>query len=512
MKYFIIILIMLLAPIVSADWLGTWDIDEYLPIHISTSQFSTGALLTTANAQYSIFEETNGTFSVTEVVGPTALTMDFSGETGLHVGSVQLSAANTFEAGKSYVVWIEATVDSVVAGTSHGFRIRAEPVAIASAQLTASDNIGINWGDVSNPTTSVGLTNTTVGTTSAITGLTIANGAVDAKLTYIMDTVLTETAGQLAGSFIKFFDVAAPTATALSLPDAVPGAAGGGFIAGTNAATVVTTSFTTVFTGDLTGGVGSVSGNVGGDVQGNVDGTVAGKTPAEASDVTTAHSTTDTLITNRSLAAADYFLFGSDPVAVVTLVNGLNTDVVSAAAVADAAWQELIELFFTFDATATYGTQAGSVVDQIADNAGVATAVNTTVAAQTSGTIFTITAGSQLADAYNDMQITVTDAGGEQSTETRRISDYAVTTRQVTVDRTFSFTPAAGDIAVIERAYLGVAVSGGDATEAKQDTMITDLEAIMSKAADDPSVGTYNVATDSLEAQQENPQGPPIID
>lgn len=36
----------------------------------------------------------------------------------------------------------------------------------ALSVLTTSDNIGINWGDVSNPTTSVGLSNTTVGTTT----------------------------------------------------------------------------------------------------------------------------------------------------------------------------------------------------------------------------------------------------------------------------------------------------------------------------------------------------------
>ncbi len=106
-----------------------------------------------------------------------------------------------------------------------------------------------------------------------LSSINIANGAVESDLTYIHGTALTETAGQLAAAFKKFFDVAAPTATALSLPDAVPGAAGGGFIAGTNAATVITTSLTTAFTGNLTG-----------DVGGNVDGTVAGKTPSEAGD------------------------------------------------------------------------------------------------------------------------------------------------------------------------------------------------------------------------------------
>jgi len=54
-----------------------------------------------------------------------------------------------------------------------------------------------------------------------------ANGEGNADLTFIHGTALTETATQLAGAFVKFFDVAAPTATALSLPDAVPDAAGG---------------------------------------------------------------------------------------------------------------------------------------------------------------------------------------------------------------------------------------------------------------------------------------------
>jgi len=44
-----------------------------------------------------------------------------------------------------------------------------------------------------------------------------ANGNASADLTYIHGTALTETAGQLAGAFIKFFDVAAPTLTCLGL-------------------------------------------------------------------------------------------------------------------------------------------------------------------------------------------------------------------------------------------------------------------------------------------------------
>ena len=55
--------------------------------------------------------------------------------------------------------------------------------------------------------------------------------------------------------------------------------------------------------------------------------------------------------------------------ATATSVN-LEDDAITAAKITNAAWQELIELFFSFDATGAYGDQPGSVVDQIADNAG----------------------------------------------------------------------------------------------------------------------------------------------
>jgi hypothetical protein len=65
---------------------------------------------------------------------------------------------------------------------------------------------------------------------SSTSGRTItvsAGGKADANLAEILGTALTETAGQIAGGFKKFFNVAAPTGTLLSLPDALPRAAGG---------------------------------------------------------------------------------------------------------------------------------------------------------------------------------------------------------------------------------------------------------------------------------------------
>jgi hypothetical protein len=100
--------------------------------------------------------------------------------------------------------------------------------------------------------------------------LDFTSGVVKANLAQILGTALTETAGLLAGGFKKLFNVAAPTGTLLSIPDAVAGATGGLFIAGTNAATTVTTALTTTFTGNLTGSVASVTGAVGSVAAGGI--------------------------------------------------------------------------------------------------------------------------------------------------------------------------------------------------------------------------------------------------
>ncbi|GAG32498.1 unnamed protein product, partial [marine sediment metagenome] len=90
--------------------------------------------------------------------------------------------------------------------------------------------------------------------------LALSSQQVQTDMTAIHGTALTETATQLAGAFVKFFNVSSPTGTVNSLADAVPGAAGGGFIAGTNAETTITTALNAAITGNITG---DLSGTVG---------------------------------------------------------------------------------------------------------------------------------------------------------------------------------------------------------------------------------------------------------
>lgn len=85
--------------------------------------------------------------------------------------------------------------------------------------------------------------------------LSITSGVVQANLAQILGTALTETAGQIAAAFKKFFNIASPTSTMneITLVDT------------TTAAGSVTGAV-----GSVTGAVGSVTGNVGGNVVGSV--------------------------------------------------------------------------------------------------------------------------------------------------------------------------------------------------------------------------------------------------
>jgi hypothetical protein len=113
------------------------------------------------------------------------------------------------------------------------------------------------------------------------------------------------------------------------LPSATAGASGGVFIAGTNAATTVTTSFTTTFTGNLTGSVDSVTnavGSVTATVTADLD-TIKTQAVTCAAGVTINPSVgaatiqpTVTQFDARTLVAASYFDPAADTVANVTTV------------------------------------------------------------------------------------------------------------------------------------------------------------------------------------------------
>ncbi len=137
---------------------------------------------------------------------------------GLHEIAIDTTGYNAGE----YAVFCTLTISTVnPAGFCGSFKVVAVGDSLHSAAARVMDAIpnaaaGANGGL---PTTNGTKLNQTADLTA---GQTIA-----ANLTQILGTALTETAGLIAAGFKKFFNIATPTGTLNSLPDAVPGAAGG---------------------------------------------------------------------------------------------------------------------------------------------------------------------------------------------------------------------------------------------------------------------------------------------
>lgn len=226
--------------------------------------------------------------------------------------------------------------------------------------------------------------------------LDFTSGVVKANLAQILGTALTETSGQIAAAFKKFFDKATPTGTVNSLPDAVAGASGGLFIAGTNAATTVTTSLTTTFTGNLTGSVGSVTGAVGsvtgavGSVTGNVGGNVTGSVGSVASGGITAASIAADAITAAKIAdgAIDAATFAAGAINAAAIATDaitaakIATDAIGASELAADAVTEIQTGLATSAALATAQTSLNTIAGYVdTEVASILAAVDTEVAA-----------------------------------------------------------------------------------------------------------------------------------
>jgi hypothetical protein len=141
--------------------------------------------------------------------------------------------------------------------------------APTSGDFTSTMKTSLNAATPASVTGAVGSVTGAVGSvTGAVGSVTGAVGSVtatvSANLISILGTALTETAGRIAGGFKKFFNVAAPTATCLSLPDAVPGANGGvPTTNGTKISQTVDLTAGQTIAATVAGAVGSVTGAVG---------------------------------------------------------------------------------------------------------------------------------------------------------------------------------------------------------------------------------------------------------
>ncbi len=174
-------------------------LEDTIYIDFTTRAFATGIPTVLAGTPVlSVLEENNAT----PITAGVSVSVSRASVVGLNEATIVATAANGYESGKGYSVYIST-------GTVGGVSVVGEVVGAFTIEASASAT------DLANGTDGLG----------AIKG----------------DTASIKTKTDF-------------------LPSATAGNAGGVFIAGTNAATTVTTSFTTTFTGDLTGNVdGSVA-------------------------------------------------------------------------------------------------------------------------------------------------------------------------------------------------------------------------------------------------------------
>lgn len=230
------------------SYLGDYT-EDYATLNFKfTTRTTTGAPTTLAGTPVVKVYKANATG--TETTAGVTLTVDFDGVTGLNNVLIDLSANAFYAVGNDYQVIITT-------GTVGGTSVVGEVVGQFSIENRFQEVDVVKLGGVAQSATDL--------KDFADTGYNPTTHVAQADMTYIHGTALTETSGQLAAAFKKFFDVSSPTGTINSIPDAVAGAAGGLFIAGTNAATAITTALTANvignITGNLSGSVGSLTGH-----------------------------------------------------------------------------------------------------------------------------------------------------------------------------------------------------------------------------------------------------------
>lgn len=116
------------------SYLGSWKIDDLLTFTIVTHTVTTGAATDADSApSYRIYEDETSTPILT---GTMAL-LDSGNTAGFYSEQITLSAANGFEKGKSYNIYIQATVNSIVGATTRNLQIEAEVDANSVSSIGA---------------------------------------------------------------------------------------------------------------------------------------------------------------------------------------------------------------------------------------------------------------------------------------------------------------------------------------------------------------------------------------
>lgn len=133
-----LLIVVCLCPPGLAEYLGSWKIDDYVGIPVTTHRFSSGAAYAPSSLTYSIYED-GSTTGIDEDVSIT-VGSPFDSITGCYYVRRQLTSAAGFEKGKNYLVVVKATVDDVSGVATHTFQIQSE----VDARSVSAQNVSAN--------------------------------------------------------------------------------------------------------------------------------------------------------------------------------------------------------------------------------------------------------------------------------------------------------------------------------------------------------------------------------
>ena len=120
---------------------------DNLVFSICTHDPDTGVLTDASSTLYYVYEDENSTDLLTGSLAK----LDDAATTGFYTESIAVTAANGFEVGKTYTIYIEATVDSDKGGICYSFKVNPMTAAIM-AKLSLSANTIVS-GTVSHENT-----------------------------------------------------------------------------------------------------------------------------------------------------------------------------------------------------------------------------------------------------------------------------------------------------------------------------------------------------------------------
>lgn len=189
-------------------YIGSWKIDDLVTFACNTHTPSTGAA-TDADAvpSYRVYEDETGTAILTGNMAK----LDDANTVGFYSEQITLSAANGFEKGKSYSIYISATVGGVVGTMSHQLQVEAEVDANVVSDKTgyslstpqSFNLIGNITGTLSNVNNVVNPV--TVGTNNDKTGYSLSSPQtidINGTITNVTNVINPVTAGNVTGSVL----------------------------------------------------------------------------------------------------------------------------------------------------------------------------------------------------------------------------------------------------------------------------------------------------------------------